>query len=540
MIVIIDNYDSFTYNVYQSFIRLTKEEVRVFRNDEIDLDRLEALAPSRLVISPGPGRPSQAGISVAAIRRFAGRIPILGICLGHQAIGEAFGGQISGAKHIRHGETDEIALDGHGLFRALGPKSTFTRYHSLVIADNASFPSELEVSARSSDGDIMGIRHRRYNIEGVQFHPESIASEDGDTLIKAFLNYRRDAFGFRDILQKLLNGKDLDRAEAESFMEELTDGSLDTAQITAILVAMASKGPSAAEIAGCASVLRRKKTPFLSAFGADQSPAFKELIDTCGTGGDEKGSFNISSMAALVAAACGVSVAKHGNRAVSSRSGSADFYEALGVPVNISPEIARSLLEKTNFAFLFAPLYHGAMRFAAPARKALGVKTIMNLIGPLANPADAKYQVIGVYDQKLLRPVAEAARLLGVERVITVTSRDGFDEFSPCAPSDMVEIGPDGMVVESVFDPISLGFGSYRSEELAGGDATENARLARDLLGGAGRPALEAAVAFNAGAALYVAGKVASIADGARLAASAMADGKAAAKIEELRGARCA
>jgi anthranilate synthase/phosphoribosyltransferase len=228
-------------------------------------------------------------------------------------------------------------------------------------------------------------------------------------------------------------------------------------------------------------------------------------------------------------------VAKHGNRAVSSNSGSADFYEALGIPVNISPALAYRQLEATNFAFLFAPLYHGAMRHAAPARKSMGIKTIMNLVGPLSNPADAAFQIIGVYDKALLEPVAKAARLLGVKRVLTVHSQDGFDEISPCAPTDIVEIGLDNEVKRSVFDPRDHGFGTYRTEELAGADAKENARLARDLASGAGRPALEAAVAFNAGAALYVSGRVASIQEGTNLAAEALSSGKVAAKIEELR-----
>jgi len=527
MILIIDNYDSFTYNVFQYFAQAASEEIRVTRNDEIDIAGIEALAPSRLVISPGPGRPEDAGISVAAIRHFAGKIPILGICLGHQAIGCAFGGRIAGAKFIKHGVAEEMKLDGRGLFRTLGAQATFTRYHSLVVSDEG-LPSELEVTARAADGDIMGLRHKIYDIEGVQFHPESIASEGGMAMIQAFLRYRREPFAFKAVLERLLSGQDLDRATAEAFMEELTDGALDVTKTAALLTALAAKGPSAEEIAGCAAVLRRKKTPFLSA-GAS--------TDTCGTGGDGRGSFNISSMAALAAAACGVSVAKHGNRAVSSKSGSADFYEALGVPVNVSPEAAQELLARTNFAFLFAPLYHGAMRFAASARKALGVKTIMNLIGPLANPADAKYQVIGVYEKALLKPVARAARILGVERVVTVYSRDGMDEISPCAPTDAVEIGSDGVESEYVIDPGELGFGKHKGEELAGGDAAENAKLALDLLGGAGRPALEAAVALNAGAALYVAGAAESIAEGARAAAAALADGRVAAKLKELKGA---
>jgi len=525
MTILIDNYDSFTYNLYQLLARLSNEPVIVVRNDEINMEDIEALKPKRLVISPGPGRPENAGISVAAIQHFAGKIPILGVCLGHQAICQAFGGKIVQAKHIKHGIAEEISLDGRGLFRTIGTKSVFTRYHSLVV-DEATLPSCLEITARSADGDIMGIRHTSFNIEGVQFHPESIASEAGELLLKAFLTYRREPFAFKFTLEKLLTRQDLDRETAESFMEELTDGALDTPKTAALLTAFAAKGPAAAEIAGCAAVLRRKKTPF-----AAKIP----VTDTCGTGGDEMGTFNISSMAALAAASCGLPIAKHGNRAVSSKSGSADFYEALGIPVNIPVATAQKLLEKTNFVFLFAPFYHGAMKHAAPARKALGVKTIMNLVGPLSNPADASYQIIGVYDKALLRPVAEAARLLGVKRVMTMHSRDGMDEISPCTQTDIVEISEDGTVKEYIFDPKAEGFGAYDHNELKGGDANDNAKLAMELANGKGYPALEAATAINAGAALYISGRAKSIVEGAKQASAALASGAVAAKIEELR-----
>lgn len=530
MIVIIDNYDSFTYNLYQYFARLSKDAIRVIRNDEISLEDLEALEPTHLVISPGPGRPEDAGISVEAIKHFAGRCPILGVCLGHQAIGYAYGASIVGAKHIRHGEVEEINLDGKGLFRTIGNKGTFTRYHSLVVAE-ADLSGELEITARSADGDIMGLRHRILPIEGIQFHPESIASTDGEALIRAFLNYRREPFAFKPSFEKALRREHLTQQEAEAFMEELTEGSLDTPRIAAMLTALSAKGPSAEEIAGCASVLRRKKTPFLSPDG----PQAQDLTDTCGTGGDGLGTFNISSMGALVAASCDLPIAKHGNRAVSSHSGSADFYEALGIPVSLSPAEARSMLAQTNFVFLFAPVYHGAMRFAAPARKALGIKTLMNLVGPLSNPADASYQVIGVYDEALLETVAQAAHLLGVKRILTVHSRDGMDEISPSAPTDIVQIDESGALRRFVFDPAALGLGTYDFNELMGADARFNASLALDLMAGAGRPALEAAVAFNAGAALYVAGRASSIADGAKMAADALASGAVAKKVEALR-----
>ena len=232
MIVIIDNYDSFTYNVYQALAKITNEEIRVLRSRECTIADIEKLNPSRLIVSPGPGRPEDAGVSVEAIKHFAGKLPILGVCLGHQAIGYAFGAKIVQAKFIKHGIAEEIDLDGKGLFRTIGKKNIFTRYHSLVV-DEATLSSDFEVTARATDGDIMGIRHKTLPIEGVQFHPESIASGRADEFFKAFLNYRREPLDVRGILNTLTEGKDLSRETAEMFMEDLTDGIMDERQMAA-------------------------------------------------------------------------------------------------------------------------------------------------------------------------------------------------------------------------------------------------------------------------------------------------------------------
>ncbi len=530
MIVLIDNYDSFTYNVYQLLARLSTEEIRVVRNDEIDLAGLVALNPSRIVVSPGPGRPEEAGVSVEAIRHFAGKVPVLGICLGHQAIGYAFGGTIVGAAFIKHGIAEEINLDGKGLFRTIGGKGTFTRYHSLVI-EESTLPACLEVTARAADGDIMGVRHKTLAVEGVQFHPESIASTQGEALLKAFLSYRREGLPFSKVLSGLMAGKSMTREEAEIFMEDLTEGSLDERQTSAILTAISAKGPSAEEIAGCASVLCRKKK---------NVPITKALTDIVGTGGDGLGSFNISSMAALVAASCGVPIAKHGNRAVSSKSGSADFYEALGIKIDIPAEKTASIIEQTDFGFLFAPVYHSAMRFAAPVRKLLGVKTIMNLVGPLSNPAGAQYQMLGVYEKSLMLPVAEASKMLGSKRVMVISSDDGMDEISPAAKTSVIEIGEDGTTREYSIDPADFGITGCSLDDLLGGDAAENVRLARELLAGTGKRGLLAAVALNAAATMYISGHAKTMKEGYERSLAAIADGSVARKIEAVREASCA
>lgn len=526
MIILIDNYDSFTYNVMQSVAKLTKEEIRVVRSREASLEELVRLKPSRLIVSPGPGRPEDAGVSVEAIRRFAGKIPVLGICLGHQAIACAFGAKIAGARFIKHGIAESIATDGRGVFRLVGKRAVFTRYHSLVVAEE-TLPKDFEVSARADDGDIMGIRHKTLPVEGVQFHPESIASDKCKEFFTAFLNYRREPLPVSDVLNTLASGKDLDMKTAEMFMEDLTDGCMDERHMAAILTGIATKKPSASEIAGCASVLCRKKTPL--------PLEIDELTDIVGTGGDSKGSFNISSMSALCAAACGLAVAKHGNRAVSSRSGAADFYEALGIRIDSTPEKSADIIRRTGFGFLFAPVYHSAMRFAGPVRQSLGIKTIMNLVGPLSNPADAKYQMLGVYDKSLLEPVARASKMLGSRRVMVVVSDDGFDEISPCVPTSVLEIDKSGNERRYQIDPAEFGIPGTKEEELAGGTGKENARLALDLLSGKGKPAIRAAVALNGGAALYIGGKAESIKEGYDKILEAIDSGLAAQKLEEIK-----
>lgn len=525
MIAFVDNKDSFTFNIVQSLERVSGDKVEVFRSEECTVADIEAAKPTHIVIGPGPGTPQEAGISIEAIRYFAGKLPVLGICLGHQAIGAAFGANIVGAKYIRHGIVEEMTCDGRGLFRNIGKSGKYTRYHSLVI-EEASLPADFEVTCRAKDGDIMGIRHKEMIIEGVQFHPESIASEHGDSIFKAFLNYRRENLNVSEYLNQLIAGKDLSEEQAMLFMENVTDGTMDERIMAAILVAMAAKGVATAEMIGCARVLLRKKTTF---------PCQKKgLAEIVGTGGDGKGSFNISSLSALVAASCGVPMAKHGNRAVSSKSGSADFFENLGINIMAKPEKTAKLVEKTNFGFLMAPVYHAAMRFAGPVRKALGIKTIMNVLGPLLNPAGAEYELLGVYSEDLLKDYAHAAKSLGAKRVMVVHSRDGYDEISPCVPTDVYQIDEKGNENRYVIDPAKFGISDCSEDELFGGNGADNAALAMEVLNGGGRKTIKAAVGLNAGAVLYLYGKAKNLKEGYDMAVAAMENGTTLEKIKEI------
>lgn len=525
MYVLIDNYDSFTYNIYQELCELTSEEILVLRNDAVTIDDIADMRPRGIILSPGPGRPEEAGIIVELIRRFAGKVPLLGVCLGHQAVAAAFGGRIVRARRIVHGKKEPIQLDGKGLFRGIPREAVFTRYHSLIV-DEGSLPPELEVTARSVDGEIMGLRHRSLQIEGVQFHPESVSSEYGRKVLANFIAYKRQPSDIHGLLEKVLAGQDLSVDEAHDFMDELTEGNLSDSHIAAFLIGLSMKGIVPEEIVGCASTLREKQQSIELTIPS---------MDTCGTGGDGLHTFNISSLTALTAAACGVTVAKHGNRAVSSRSGSADFYSQLGIPIDAAPAQTAELIERTGFGFLFAPIFHGAMRHAAPVRRQLGVKTIMNLLGPLVNPARAEYQLLGVYDPRYCLTMAKSAKMLGCRRVMVVHGRDGQDEISVTSPTRIVMIDENNTMQDFEFDPRTLGIPEFSIGDLAGGSPEENARTAEELLSGGGPPALREAVAVNSGAALYLYGICGSISEGYLLASEALRAGKVRAKLEDIR-----
>ncbi len=325
-------------------------------------------------------------------------------------------------------------------------------------------------------------------------------------------------------LDILLRGEDLGREGARDLMHAVMGGRMTPALLAAHLVALRLKGETAAEITGFAEAMRTHAVAI---------PAGRpDLVDTCGTGGDRSGTFNISTAAALVAAALGAGVAKHGNRAVSSRSGSADVLEALGVVIDLQPEQVGRLIDTVGVGFLFAPRLHPAMKHAMPVRRELGVRTVFNLLGPLTNPAGVRRQVMGVYDPGLCEPVCRALGELGAERAFVVHGHGGLDEVSPCGPTRVAELR--GSTVRMYeFMPQEAGLDPVPLASLAGGTAAENAALIREIFGG-GRPRAAAAVILNAAFAAVAGGVAADAREGAQLARRALVDGSALAKLEEL------
>ncbi|WP_130472502.1 anthranilate phosphoribosyltransferase [Candidatus Magnetaquicoccus inordinatus] len=325
-------------------------------------------------------------------------------------------------------------------------------------------------------------------------------------------------------IAQLLNQQELTQSEAEAVMDQIMSGAATDAQIGAYLVAMRMKGESVAEITGSALAMRSKALT-LAISG--------RVVDTCGTGGDGAGTFNISTTAAFLVAAQGVIVAKHGNRALSSKSGSADLLAALGVNIEASPEVVERCLHEVGIGFLFAPKHHSAMRHVAGPRRELGVRTLFNLLGPLTNPASAPYQLLGLFSRQWLHPIASVLGRLGVQHALVVHGEDGLDEITTTTITHVAELLEDGSVRSYTLDPRDFALPLARPEQLLGGDAASNAALTRRILQGEQGPARDI-VLLNAGAALYAARRAASIAEGLQMAAEAVDSGQAAAVLQRL------
>lgn len=329
---------------------------------------------------------------------------------------------------------------------------------------------------------------------------------------------------FRDHLKRIIEGNDLSESQMAEMMTEIFSGNATNAQIGAMMAALATKGETFTELAGAARAMRRK------AFRIDVPSA--TVVDTCGTGGDGLNTFNISTTTAFVVAGCGAVVAKHGNRSVSSKCGSADLLEALGVNLDVDPEVVEEAVAEIGIGFLFAPKFHGAMRFAAPARKEIGLRSIFNMLGPLTNPAAANCQLLGVYAPELTEMFAEALKLLGTKRALVVHGHDGLDEISVCAPTRISEL-KDRMIRTYDITPEQFFGKAADPKDLVGGSADENADITRRILTGEHGPCRDV-VLINAAGALMSAGIADTFESGIEMAASAIDEGKAIEKLSRL------
>jgi len=329
---------------------------------------------------------------------------------------------------------------------------------------------------------------------------------------------------FKENLSKIVQKEDLNEEQMSQMITDIFSGNITDAQIGAMMAALATKGETFEELAGAARAMRRKALRIQTSTGT--------VVDTCGTGGDGAHTFNISTTTSFVVAACGVTVAKHGNRSVSSQCGSADLLEALGVKLDTAPEIVEEAVQDIGIGFLFAPLYHGAMRFAAKARKEVGLRSIFNMLGPLTNPAGANCQLLGVYAPELTEMFAHALQLLGTKRAFVVHGHDGLDEISVCAPTRISEL-KDGLIRTYDISPEQFFSEQAEPADLLGGNPEENAQITRNILNGEKGPKRNV-VLINAAAALVAAGQAEDLKQGIRMAETAIDDGAAANKMEAL------
>ncbi len=546
MILVIDNYDSFTYNLVQ-YLGELGYAVDVRRNDAITLNEIAAMRPAQIVISPGPGTPDDAGISLALIERFHREIPILGVCLGHQAIGQAFGGQVVRAGRLMHGKVSAIEHNQKGIFHNLPSPFTATRYHSLIVQE--PLPDCLEITARSKYGEVMALRHKEYPVVGVQFHPESILTEYGHEMLRNFLQIEagdvpqakptpepvaapetRSApvviFPIKTAIQKVMGGASLNIEEAEEVMSQIMAGEASPAQIGAYLTALRMKGETVDEITGSARAMRRAAVPVVT------TTPREALVDVVGTGGDGAGTFNISTTAAFVVAGAGQKVAKHGNRAASSKSGSADVLAALGVNLELTPPQVAQAIDEVGIGFMFAVKHHPAMKHAIGPRREMGVRTIFNILGPLTNPAGALSQMTGVYDPALTEPLARVLGELGSRGALVVHGHGGLDELTTTGPNRVSRL-QGGQVITETLDPQALGLSLATPADLLGGTPEENAEVTRDILAGRETGPRRDVVALNAAATLVAAGRVEDMPAALKLANESINSGAALAVLEK-------
>lgn len=329
----------------------------------------------------------------------------------------------------------------------------------------------------------------------------------------------------KESIKKVVEGKNLTREEAALTMDTIMRGDATPSQIASFITALRMKGETVDEITGCAEKMREHAINIY--------PHQKELVDTCGTGGDVSGTFNISTISALVVAGAGVPVAKHGNRSVSSRCGSADVLEALGVKIDIDPKKVEECIDKVGIGFIFAPNFHKAMRFAMPSRREIGIRTVFNILGPLTNPARATAQILGVFSADLTETMAKVLGNLGVKHALVVHGMDGLDEISI---SDKTKVSHlhSGKVETYYIKPEDLGIHMGKKEDILGGSINENAKIAFDILKGEEKGPKRNIVLLNAAAAIFVGGKAKDLKEGLKLATESIDCGAASQKLEEL------
>ena len=532
MILLIDNYDSFVFNVAQYLGELTDEEVRTVRNDQLTLAEIRTLNPSRIVLSPGPKHPKDSGICLEILKEITD-IPILGICLGHQAFGLVHGATVKRLEVPLHGKTSVLTVTEPQsvLFKGLPQQFSVMRYHSLYV-DKDTLPQELIITALSDDGVIMALQHKTKPIHSIQFHPESFFTEYGKNILKNFLvgtqtaqsvqntEEKAKAYAnevFKAALKKLQENQPLGDSDFKQICAVLHSKQYDIVQLGALLVLISEKSLYPESLTAFVRNILAYSTTF-----ADPRP----MIDLCGTGGDGLKTINISTTVAFIVAALGVKVAKHGNRSVTSQSGSTDVLGELGIAMESNLMKQLDSLEKNGLAFFHAPFFHNLVGEVREVRQRLGIRTVFNVLGPLLHPnTKLKYQLVGLYHEPVMRLYAETLQLLGREHALVVRGNDGLDEISICDETKIVEV-KGKQILEYTIAPEMFGFKRAFHTDIQGGTPTENAEILRRTLKGEERGAKADIVILNAMFALYTANVVKHPAEAKPLIEEALRSGK--------------
>lgn len=537
-ILFIDNVDSFTYNLVDQ-LRNSKHCVTVYRNTipaDVIIEKLSQMQNPILMLSPGPGTPSEAGCMPELLKRLKGQLPIIGICLGHQAIVESYGGSIVPAGDILHGKASLIEHDEQAMFRGLPNPLPVARYHSLK---GENIPNTLTINALCNN-IVMAVRNDHDRVYGFQFHPESILTTQGVKLLEQTIEWAlnppqpksqskpeaiidKQEYNIQPIINKLYLGQTLTQDESKILFNLIIQGKIEPTVLATAVISMKVRGERPDEIAGAAQALLENADSF-------DIPDY-EFTDIVGTGGDGTNSINISTASAFVAAALGYKVAKHGNRGVSSKSGSSDVLSALGIKLNMPAEASRKALDELGVCFLFAQQYHSGFRHAAPVRQQLKTRTIFNVLGPLINPSRPKRILLGVYHPDLIKPIAETLKMLGYTHAYVVHG-SGMDEVAIHGETQVAEVR-NGEIRYFTLMPQDFGLKQYTLKDIEGGTPEMNRDMLIAILQGHGKPAHEAAIAANVAMLMSLFGQ-SDLKQNAQQAIDMMRSGKAYTLLQQL------
>lgn len=503
MILLIDNYDSFVFNIKTMLNQLTNDEIAVYRNDKITLDEIKRLSPNAIILSPGPKHPKDSGICLEIFKARL-NVPVLGICLGHQALGLCFGAKIQRLKEVAHATSSQISLIAQSeLFMEFPKDFSVMRYHSLEVVD---LPSVLEALAYTKDKVLMAMRHKDLPYFGVQFHPESYFSEYGLKIFENFLKFKGQTSQkvsekptLTSFITKLQDNQGLNTDDFARICQIIASREYEAVQLGALLVLITEKSLDERSLSALVSNILKYSQTF-----NDES----EMIDIVGTGGDGFKSINVSTTTAFILGALGVKVAKHGNRAISSASGSSDVLGALKIPAFDSIAKQVKVLDEQGLTFFHAPFFHSLVGEVKEVRAKLGVRTVFNVLGPLLHPnLSLKYQLMGNYHAPVHRLLIEVLRNLGRKHALVVRGNDGMDEISICDETSIYEL-KDGQIFNYTISPEQFGFKRAFHSEIVGGDAKQNAKILLDTLSGKQKGAKFDIVVLNAMFALYTANRV--------------------------------